>query len=150
MDDLATIPYGHTGYEYGVSMKNIDCICEQDVGSWRISKKRFLEQGISHAWQWNEETCMFYEFGYYSKLLPPDYIEMKARNYNQGNKSMSYTEILLLNNQTKIQPIKAFCTDMASEEEIRLITQMAELQGIEVEYIDTKAIKAKMESKGLS
>lgn len=150
MDDLATIPYGHTGYEYGVSMENIDCICENDAGSWRVTKQRFLEQGISHSWQWNEETCMFYEEGYYSKLLPPDYIEMKARKYNQGIKNMSYTEILLLNNGKKIKPVKAFCTDKATEEEINLINQMAELQGIEVEYIDTKAVKNKMEAKGLS
>ena len=150
LDDLATIPYGHTGYEYGVSMENIDCISECDIGSWHIKKTDFLRSGIVHGWQWNEETCMFYEDGYYSKLLPPDYIEMKARQKNKGSDHMSYTEILLINTTKKIQPVKAFYTDLATKEEIEQITAMAHKQGIEVEYIDTKTIKQKMDNKALS
>lgn len=149
LDDLATIPYGHTGYEYDVSMENIDCISECDIGSWHIKKTDFLRRGIVHGWQWNEETCMFYEDGYYSKLLPPDYIETKARQKNKDSKSMSYTEILLINTKKKIQPVKAFYTDLATPEEIEKITAMASKQGIEVEYIDTKLIKQKMSAKGL-
>lgn len=147
LDDLATIPYGHTGYEYEVSMENIDCICECDAGSWLITKSKFLEYGISHTWQWNEETCMFYEEGYYSKLLPPDYVETKARERNVGEKDISYTEILLLNNKKKIKPVKAFCTEMASQSEIEEISKMAEQQGIELEYIDTMSVKNKMNNR---
>ena len=149
-DDLATIPYGHVGYEYDVSMEHIDCICEHDVGSWHINKARFLERGIMHSWQWNEETCMFYEFGYYSKLLPPVYIEKKAREHNLDKEYMSYTEILIINHPKKIKPVKAFCTDLASLEEIEKISELAQKQGIEVEYIDTRAIKQKMNERALS
>ena len=131
-------------------MENIDCISECDIGSWHIKKTDFLRSGIVHGWQWNEETCMFYEDGYYSKLLPPDYIEMKARQKNKGSDHMSYTEILLINTTKKIQPVKAFYTDLATKEEIEQITAVAHKQGIEVEYIDTKTIKQKMDNKALS
>lgn len=146
LGDLATIPYGHTGYEYGVSMDNIECICEEDVGSWTFNKPRFLEGGIAHSWQWNEETNMFYEYGYFSKLLPPDYIERKSKENNKpiDSKYICYTEILILNRQPKVPPLKAFYTSEATPEEIAQITDMAKRQGIDVEYIDTKAIREVM------
>lgn len=147
LNDLATIPYGHVGYEYGVDMDNVDCICECDVGSWVLNKSRFLENGIAHKWQYNEETYMWYEYGYFSKLLPPHYIEQKARENNASKEHISYTEILLMNKTKKIAPVKAFCTDLASPEEIAKITKLAEEQGIELEYIDTKSIKAMMDNK---
>lgn len=146
LDDLATIPYGHVGYEYGVSMDNIDCICECDAGSWVLKKSAFVESGIRHSWQYDENTCIWYEYGYFSKLLPPHYIEQMSRTNNKGKEILSYTEILILNKTKKIAPIKAFCTDLATQSEIDAITQVAAEQGIEVEYIDTKAIKKKMDN----
>lgn len=149
LDDLATIPYGHTGYEYGVQMDNIACICSEDVGSWHLNKQQFLgmDRGgsIMHSWQYDEETNIFYEYGYHSTLLPPDYIEQKARKNNVGS-SMNYTEILLLNNQKKIPPLKAFYTEKATPFEIERITSLAKQQGIVVEYIDTQQITNQMKS----
>lgn len=146
LEDFATIPYGHVGYEYGVSMDNIDCICECDAGSWIVNKNTFIHKGIRHSWQYDENTCIWYEYGYFSKLLPPHYIEQKSRANNKGKKYPEYTEILFLNNNKKIAPLKAFCTDLATPEEIAIMTQVATEQGLEVEYIDTKAIKKKMDN----
>lgn len=148
LKDLATIPYGHTGYEYGFSMKNMECLCERDAQSWVITKEKFLKFGISHSWQWNEETNLFYETGYFSKLLLPEYIEEKVRENNRDlGEYIKYPEILLLNQKTKITPIKTFYTSDATEQEIQNIKKVAEIQGIEVEFIDTKTIEKQMTTK---
>lgn len=59
---------------------------------------------------------------------------------------MNYTEILLLNNQKKIPPLKAFYTEKATPFEIERITSLAKQQGIVVEYIDTQQITNQMKS----
>lgn len=163
LDDLATIPYGHVGYEYDFDIDTIDCICPDDAGSWYVTKQRFVGcpvgndwtndscTGIIYNWQYNEETNIFYEFGKQSILLPPSYVEQTSRKNNLSNTRYTlYTEILLLNNRKKNKPIRAFYTDKASNEEIAEITEIASKQGLEIEYLDTEYIKGKMQTRGLN
>lgn len=115
----------NTGYAYPMDISSVFEVCEEDVGSWRINQEEFIERGFPENWQL-DETNLWYEFPYHSKLFPPEYIEGKIINNN------NFAEIIIDNRFKKVKPLYCFYTPSATQEQIEAITKIAASQGLEV------------------
>ena len=135
-DDFNTIQYGHVGYEYGPNFDQIISICASDSGSWVTDKSEFIsESGIKTSWQYGNKDNIFYEYGRQTVLYLPDKVL-------EEGKMEKYTEIVFMDPNHVINPLKAFYTDEATPDEVEVITELAEKQGIPLEYIDTTLTNA--------
>ena len=115
----------NTGYAYPMDINSAFEVCEEDVGSWEADQEMFVERGLPDAWQL-DETNLWYEYPYHSKLFPPEYIEGKIIKNN------SFAEIIIDNRFKKVKPLYCFYTPLATQEQIEAITEMAIRQGLEV------------------
>ena len=115
----------NTGYAYPMDIRSVFEVCEKDVGSWEINQETFVERGLPDTWQL-DETNLWYEYPYHSKLFPPEYIERKVINNN------SFAEIIIDNRLKKVKPLYCFYTPNATKEQIEAITKLAVRQGLEV------------------
>ncbi len=113
------------GYAYPMDISSVFEICEEDVGSWRGNQEEFIERGLPETWQL-DETNLWYEFPYHSKLFPPEYIEEKIINNH------NFAEIIIDNRFKKVKPLYCFYTPNATQEQIDAITKIAASQGLEV------------------
>lgn len=59
---------GNTGYCYNLNVNNVLALCENDVGSWRITKEEFIRRECPSTIQL-DETNIWYEYPYHSKLF---------------------------------------------------------------------------------
>ncbi len=121
----------NTGYAYPMDISRVFEVCEKDVGSWRVNQREFIERGLLENWQL-DETNLWYECPYHSKLFPPEYIERKAINNN------SFAEIIIDNRFEKVKPLYCFYTSNATQKQIEEITRLAESQGLEVKQLATQ------------
>lgn len=136
-DKLMGVAYGHVGYTYDVDMKNIVAICEEDVGSWFVDKNKFIELGLSSAYT---KDRVYFEYGYFSKLLSPEHIESKCIERNiecngeilNYSKDYLYNETYISNANHDVKPTAAFYTDEATDAEIQQMKILADKQGIEL------------------
>ena len=115
----------NTGYAYPMDIKTVFEVCEKDVGSWEINQEEFIERGLPETWQL-DETNLWYEYPYHSKLFTPEYIE-KAISENND-----FAEIIIDNRFKKVKPLYCFYTPNANQEQIEEITKIAKSQGLEV------------------
>ena len=113
------------GYAYPMDISSVFVVCETDVGSWEINQTEFVKRGFPDSWQL-DETNIWYEYPYHSRLFPPEYIEKKTINNN------SFAEIIIDNRVKKVKPLYCFYTTDASQEQIDTITKLAMCQGLEV------------------
>lgn len=118
----------NVGYCYDFDINNVLALCEDDVGSWRVSREEFIQRGLPSSWQYDGSN-IFYEYGYHSKLFSPEYIERQVLN------SGRFAEIVLNNNDKKNKPIFAYYTEDATDDEIEKITEVANKQSIEVKLL---------------
>ena len=116
---------GNTGYCYNLDINSVLSLCENDVGSWRITKEEFIRRECPSTIQLDESN-IWYEHPYHSKLFSPEYIENKVLQRKE------FAEIVLNNSTIKNKPLFAFYTPEATEEEIKKITKIALEQNIEV------------------
>lgn len=115
----------NTGYAYPMDIRSVFEVCEEDAGSWEINQETFVERGLPDTWQL-DETNLWYEYPYHSKLFPPEYIERKVINNN------SFAEIIIDNRLKKVKPLYCFYTPNATKKQIEAITKLAVRQGLEV------------------
>ena len=126
----------NTGYAYPMDMNNVLEVCEDDVGSWRVTKEEFIERAVPDRWQL-DGTNIWYENPYQSKLFPPEYIEQQVINSNR------FAEIIIDNRSKKVRPLYCFYTADATEEQINEINSLATRQGLEVKSLEIKNTKYK-------
>ena len=115
----------NTGYAYPMDISSVFAVCEKDVGSWEINQEEFIKRGLPENWQL-DETNLWYEDPYHSKLFPPEYIERKIID------NSSFAEIIIDNRFKKVQPLYCFYTPNATQEQIEDITKIAACQELEV------------------
>ena len=126
----------NTGYAYPMDMNNVLEVCEDDVGSWRVTKEEFIERAVPDRWQL-DGTNIWYENPYQSKLFPPEYIEQQVINSNR------FAEIIIDNRSKKVRPLYCFYTADATEKQIDEINSLATRQGLEVKSLEIKNTKYK-------
>ncbi len=126
----------NTGYAYPMDISSVFAVCEEDVGSWEVTQAEFIRRGLPESWQL-DDTNLWYEDPYHSKLFPPEYIERKIVENN------TFAEIILDNRFKKVKPLYCFYTPDANEEQIEAITKIAVLQGLEVKPLAVQKNMAK-------
>lgn len=125
---------GNIGYAYPMDISSTFSVCETDAGSWEVTKEEFIERGFPETWQL-DETNLWYEYPYHSKLFPPEYIEEKIKAKN------NFAEAIIDNRNQKVKPLYCFYTSNATKEQIETITSLAQKQGIEVRHLMTEEEK---------
>lgn len=121
----------NTGYIYDMDISNTFTVCEEDVGSWRVTKEEFIERGMPENWQLDESN-LWYEYPHHSKLFSPYYIEQEI------NKNSRFAEIILDNRSKNVFPSYCFYTQNASLKQIEEINELARLQNLEVKCLEIK------------
>ncbi len=122
---------GNIGYVYPMDIANAFEVCEKDVGSWKVTKDFFVENGLPDSWQL-DDTNLFYENPYNTKLFLPEYIE------KQILKKQNFAEIIIDNRKRNIKPLYCFYTNGATSWQIKKITDLAMMQNLEVKYLDVQ------------
>lgn len=119
------------GYVYPMNIASAFAVCENDVGSWPVTKDDYIDRGFPDNWQL-DETSLWYEYPYHSRLFPPEYIEKQILNNN------CFAEIVIDNRKQNINPLYCFYTSSATIEQIKQINYLAKKQGLEVKFLETK------------
>lgn len=117
------------GYVYDMDISNAFTVCEDDVGSWRVTKEFFIDRGMPENWQLTEDK-LWYEYPHHSKLFPPEYIEQEVIKNNR------FAEIILDNRNHKVIPKYCFYTLNAFDKQIEEITKLAKLQNLEIKCLE--------------
>ena len=99
------IPYGDYGVICEFNSDNIGTMCVEDAGSWRVSKRQFIDRNMPNTWQlaeklWNSDEYVWYEYPKISKLILPAIMEQKMIDNNircnsDGQQFEAYTEIFM-------------------------------------------------------
>ncbi len=113
----------NTGYAYPMDINHIFTICEEDVGSWTITKEDFIDRDLPSSWQLDGKGIR-YEYPYNTRLFPPEYIENKVKNND------SFAEIIIDNKNDKVKPSFCFYTENASLDQKERITDLAKKQNL--------------------
>lgn len=129
-----TLPYGEYGFIYPMKIKNVDSMSNEDSGSWLISKKDFIEQGLPKKWQYtdsideNGRRIYYEEPATVSKLILPQTMEKQTIDTNAKlngeilnyDNVMSYNEIVITNKDKDIMPNAVFVKDIKQNKEAYL------------------------------
>lgn len=129
-----TLPYGEYGFIYPMKIKNVDSMSNEDSGSWLISKKDFIEQGLPKKWQYtdsideNGRRIYYEEPATVSKLILPQTMEKQTIDTNvklngeilNYDNVMSYNEIVITNKDKDIMPNAVFVKDIKQNKEAYL------------------------------
>lgn len=149
-EDLVEVAaYGQVGYLYGFDASNVVTACNEDAGSWVISKEEFIARGMTAegSWQFTPDGA-FFEVGYLTKLMSPEFVvndtirrnnELRAKNGQ--NYSYDYNEVYIDNRTNKAKPLCAFYLDSATEEQIHEMLKVAQEQGIPLIKLSDSAVR---------
>lgn len=115
---LLTPPLGDTGIICDFDSEAVEIMCSDDIGSWLITKRDFIDNVFPTKWQLPnpEGISVWMEYPQVSKLILPTDLEKEAidRNVKYNGEILNYSKFLgyseiFLNDKAKV--IGAFYTD---------------------------------------